>query len=93
MEEKTFTIEGHEIKFIACTAIAASAGETIRQPAIFVTDSEDRFGNCDGVIFFDILPETESEAISLLEDYIDTNYETLDTVEIDGRPLSDYVLR
>lgn len=89
--KKKFTIEGHDIEFTACSAIAASIGDTVRQPAVFVHHIADEFGNGDGVIFAESIPETEDEAVAFLEEYIDTDNETLETVEIDGHPLSYYV--
>lgn len=75
-----FMVLGHEVGFTACTAIAASIGDTARQKAVFVHDLEDEFGNGDGVIFGVEVPENEKEAMSILEEYLDTDYETLKTV-------------
>lgn len=77
---KIFKINGHEVAFAPCTAIAVSIGDTTRQKAVFVHDLEDEFGDGDGVIFGEDVPENEEEAASLLEGYIDTYSETLETV-------------
>lgn len=79
--KKTFTIDGHDVEFTACTAVAASIGDTERQSAVFVHDVEDKFGNGDGVIFGVSVPEDEEEAASLLQECIDTYQETLDTLQ------------
>ena len=78
---KAFKINGHEVAFAPCTAIAVSIGDTTRQKAVFVHDLEDEFEDGDGVIFGEDVPENEEEAASLLERYIDTYSETLETVK------------
>lgn len=89
--KKSFTINGHEVEFTACTAIAASIGDTARQDAVFVHDVEDECGNGDCVVFAASLPESEEEAAALCEEYGDTDVETLDTVVFsDGSALADY---
>ena len=77
----TFMVNGREVEFTNCTAIAASIGDTIRQKAVFVHDVEDEFGDGDGTIFDATVPEDEEEARSLLEEYLDTYRETLETIE------------
>lgn len=79
--KKTFSVNGHEVEFTACTAIAASIGDTVRQTAVFVHDADDEFGSGDGVIFGVSVPEDAEEAASVLQEYIDTEQETLNTVQ------------
>lgn len=79
--KNTFTVNGHEVEFTSCTAIAAIVGDTVRQTAVFVHAVDDEFGNGDGVIFGVSVPEDVDEAASLMEEYIDTYQETLDTVQ------------
>lgn len=78
---KIFKVNGHEVVFAPCTAIAVSIDDTARQKAVFIHDLNDEFGDGDGVIFGENVPETEAEAASLLEEQIDTYWETLGTVE------------
>lgn len=80
--KKSFIVNGHEVEFTECTAIAASIGDTKRQKALFVHDCEDEFGNGDGVLFFAAIPDDTNEAAALLMDAIDTYEETLSTVEL-----------
>lgn len=80
---KVFCVDGHEVAFTTCTAIAASIGENIRQDALFVHDFEDEFGNGDCVIFGVDLPETEDEAAAVLAECADSYAETLNTVIFD----------
>lgn len=77
---KEFYINWHVVEFTECTAIAASVDDTVRRKALFVHDRDDEFGDGDGVIFDVDLPETESEAKSLMYEYLDTYSETLETV-------------
>lgn len=77
----TFNLSGHDVTFTLCTAIAVGISPD-RQPALFVHDEQDEFGNGDGVIFgVGELPETPLEAASLLQEYVETDYETLSTVQ------------
>lgn len=79
---KIFIIEGHEVEFTACTAIAASIGDTVRQDAVFVHDAEDECGNGDGVIFGVEMPESDEQAAEIMfNETLDTYQETLETVE------------
>lgn len=70
-----------DIEFTPCTAIAASIGDTTRQKAVFVHDTTDIFHDGDGVLFDIDVPETEEEAISALQEFLDGAEETLDTIE------------
>jgi hypothetical protein len=81
---KTITITNCE--FTACTAIAATIGDTERQNAVFVHDLNDEFHNGDFVAFGWELPEDEEDARNILEDYSShsSDREDLDTVIIDG---------
>lgn len=82
--KKVFSIEGRECEFCECTAIAASIGDTERQKAIFVHVIGDIFRDCDGVIFYDQLPQSDEDAKALLkEEPYDTYYDTLETVKIE----------
>ena len=76
-----FEVDGHEVEFTPCTAIATSAGETERSSAIFVHDTTDEFGDGDGVIFGVLMPTSNEEAEALMYEFIDTYYETLRTIE------------
>ena len=77
----TFMVDGHEVEFTSCTAIATSCGETKRTNAIFVHDNEDEFGDGDGVVFGVRFPEDAEEAASILEEFIDTYQETLESIK------------
>lgn len=77
-----FEVDGHEVEFTPCTAIATSAGETERSSAIFVHDTTDEFCDGDGVIFGVWMPTSAEEAEGLtMDESIDTYYETLVTIE------------
>lgn len=66
--KKTFTINGRQVTFEACTAINPEIGYTKPTNALYIHDEDDEFGNGDGVIF-DEMPETDAEATDLLFDY------------------------
>ena len=72
------------IEFTACSAIALEAGDTERQPAIFVHDISDKYKNGDSVLFGYDLPEDERDVKNILADpyAFTTDYETLLTVVI-----------
>ena len=79
---------------IDCTAIAVSAGDTERQNAVLIRDLEAEF-DADS-IYFGVevadLPDTPSDLESAISgEPISMDYEDLGTVEVDGRPISDYV--
>lgn len=77
-----FEVNGHDVEFTPCTAIATCADETERSSAIFVHDTTDEFGDGDGVIFGVWMPTSAEEAEGLaMDDSIDTYWETLVTVE------------
>lgn len=79
---KTITILNCE--FTACTAIAASIGDSERQNAVLVHDLNDEFHNGDFVAFGYDLPEDEEDAQNILSDASaqSTDAADLDTVEI-----------
>lgn len=79
---KTVTILNCE--FTACTAIAASIGDSERQNAVLVHDLNDEFHNGDFVAFGYDLPEDEEDAQNILSDASaqSTDAADLDTVEI-----------
>ena len=77
----TFMVDGHEVEFTSCTAIATSCGETERADAIFIHDNEDEFGDGDGVVFGVKMPKDAEEAASVLEEFVDTYQETLESIE------------
>lgn len=83
----------NEVELTPCTAIAASIGDTVRQPAIFIHYCDKMFADWDGVIFGYDMPKTDEEASEmLLECDEDQDWETLETVIFpDGTTLSDYV--
>ena len=87
--KKTFTINDHEVEFTACTAIAASIGDTERQKAVFVHIVDDEFHNGDGVLFGVDVPDDDQEAVSILREYLDTDFETLSTVVPSGLTLKE----
>lgn len=80
---KTITILNCE--FIACTAIAASIGDTERQTAVLVHDLNDEFRNGDFIAFGYDFPEDEEDARNILEDTSShsTDAEDLETVRVD----------
>lgn len=79
--KKVFNVYGHDVEFTTCTAIAVGVDEN-RQSALFIHDLTDEFGNGDGVVFYDMMPTDNEEAAMLLDDCeVDTDYETLETVQ------------
>lgn len=82
--KKIFEINGHEVEFTSCTAVAASIGDTVRQMAVLVHDLDDEFHDGDGVLFGVTVPENEEEARSILEEFLDTDGDTLATVVLTG---------
>ena len=82
--KKTFIINGCEVEFTACTAIAASIGSTDRQKAVFIHARKDVFHDGDGIIFGIDVPENAEEAKSALCESVDTYQETLNTVQFES---------
>ena len=81
--KKTFDINGRKVEFTECTAISCDYPEDGRRNCIKIHDVADEFCDGDGVIFNCDFPEDADSAETLLiNEYIDTDYETLDTVEI-----------
>lgn len=80
--KKSFILQGREVEFTECTAIESSIGDTERQNAVFVHDTLDEFGDGDGVVFGVGVPSDAKEAASILYEFIDTDYTTLETVKI-----------
>ena len=78
---KSFILQGREVEFTECTAIASSIGDTERQNAVFVHDTTDEFGDGDGVIFGVLMPTSNEEAAALMDEFIDTDYETRETIQ------------
>lgn len=76
-----FEVNGHEVEFTPCTAIPTCADGTERLSAIFVHDTTSEFGDGDGVIFDVLMPTSNEEAEALMYEFIDTYYETLETIE------------
>ena len=79
-----FIVNGHEVEFTACTAIAASIGDTERQNALFVHDCDDEFGDGDSVIFGVDMPETDEEAAALMCEPADS-YKDFCPLEVSSR--------
>ena len=81
--KKTFEIDGIKVEFTECTAISCDYPEEGRRNCIKIHDVSDEFCDGDGVIFDCDLPEDSEDAETLLiNEHLDTDYETLDTVEI-----------
>ena len=81
--KKTFEIDGRKVEFTECTAISFDYPEEGRRSCLMIHDVADEFCDGDGVIFDCDLPEDAEDAETLLiNEYIDSYYETLDTVEI-----------
>ena len=81
--KKTFDINGRKVEFTECTAISCDYPEDGRRICLKIHDVADEFCDGDGVIFNCDLPEdAEGSETLLINEYIDTDYETLDTVEI-----------
>lgn len=78
---KTITILNCE--FTACTAIAATIGDTERQTAVLVHDLKDEFHDGDFIAFGYNLPEDEEDAQNIIDDFSShsTDAEDLKTVE------------
>ena len=81
--KNTFDINGRKAEFTECTAISCDYPEDVRRSCLKIHDVADEFCDGDGVIFDCDLPEDAEDAETLLiNEYLDTDYETLDTVEI-----------
>ena len=81
--KKTFEIDGRKVEFTECTAISFDYPEEGRRSCIKIHDVYDEFCDGDGVIFNCDLPEDAEDAETLLiNEYLDTDHETLATVEI-----------
>lgn len=81
--KNTFEINGIKVEFTECTAISFDYPEDGRRSCIMIHDVADEFCDGDGVIFDCDLPEDAEDAETLLiNEYLDTDHETLDTVEI-----------
>lgn len=81
--KNTFEINGRKVEFTECTAISSDYPEDGRRSCIMIHDVADEFCDGDGVIFNCDLPEDAEDAETLLiNEYIDTDHETLATVEI-----------
>lgn len=80
-------------ELIACTAIAASAGDTERQDAILVRDLDVEF-DPDAVLFGYNFKEMDADALedAFMNDSsaFSTYEEDITSVLIDGRPLSAF---
>lgn len=80
---ETKIIDHYEL--IACTALAAEAGDTEAQDAIYCRDMETSDGDC--VIFGYALDDLDDLADV---DGITFDEDTLRTVRINGQPISAY---
>ena len=81
--KNTFEINGRKVEFTECTAISSDYPEDGRRSCIMIHDVADEFCDGDGVISNCDLPEDAEDAETLLiNEYLDTDHETLDTVEI-----------
>ena len=81
--KKTFEINGRKVEFTECTAISSDYPEEGRRNCIKIHDVADEFCDGDGVIFNCDFPEDAADAETLLiNEYLDTDHETLGTVEI-----------
>lgn len=81
--KNTFEIKGRKVEFTECTAISFDYPEDGRRSCIMIHDVADEFCDGDGVIFNCDLPEDAEDAETLLiNEYLDTDHETLATVEI-----------
>ena len=81
--KKTFEIDGRKVEFTECTAISFDYPEDGRRICLKIHDVSDESCDGDGVIFDCDLPEDADDAETLLiNEHLDTDYETLDTVEI-----------
>lgn len=80
--KNTFEINGRKVEFTECTAINFDYPEDGRRSCIKIHDVADEFCDGDGVIFDCDLPEDAEDAETLLiNEYLDTDHETLATVE------------
>ena len=81
--KKTFEINGRKVEFTECTAISFDYPEEGRRNCVMIHDVADEFCDGDGVIFDCDLPVDADDAETLLiNEYLDADHETLDTVEI-----------
>lgn len=69
-------------EFTEVTAICAEFPEDGRRKAILIHDIGDEFRDGDCVVFDVELPEDESAACSILEETSDSDWETLDSVQV-----------
>lgn len=80
--KNTFEIKGRKVEFTECTAISCDYPEDGHRSCIMIHDVADEFCDGDGVIFNCDLPEDAEDAETLLiNEYLDTDHETLATVE------------
>ena len=68
-------------EFTEVTAICAEFPEDGRRKAILIHDTKDEFHDGDCVVFDAELPEDESDALSILEETADSDWETLESVQ------------
>ena len=81
---KTFTTENVEYTITICTAVAATAGDTTRQPALLVENTTDSGEKLQFVVFGYDMPETVEDFEEMSEDSCawSADCDDLDTVEI-----------
>ena len=81
--KKIFEINGKEVEFTDCTAINSNCPEDGRISGVYVHDLTDEFRDGDGVIFNNCsCPDNSETAEAMLKnEYIDTYFATLNTVE------------
>ena len=81
-------------QLVACTAIAVSEGDTVRQGGVLIRDLDAAPGDADGILVgwsVSDLPDSEPELEdSISGEYASTYEEDLRTVEVRGLPLSRY---
>lgn len=81
-------------QYVDCTAIAISAGDSVRQDSVLIRDVERTWVDDEVLFGWTVadIPDTQEEIETILMgEYPSADCADLDTVFIDGRPLSEYV--
>lgn len=85
----------NRFQYIDCTAIAISAGDSVRQGSVLIRDLEATAGDADSILFgwnvADIPDDAEEMADFLSDEYPSGDDDDLATVEVEGLSLVEYV--
>lgn len=81
-------------QYVDCTAIAISVGDVVRQHSVLIRDVERTWVDDEVLFGWTVadIPDDAEEMVDFLSDECpSSDCDDLDTVFIDGRPLSEYV--